>query len=139
MNLITKFALFESINRILFTQEQIDLVNNILERKDEIKEEYELMIIHRQPFTTDDYLQVNPGYHKIGCRYIDIRKIITGVDNSVITSEVAVYDVIKKEFVLFYKSGKRIDYPRENFIKIKSEDFFDQIEKVYYEIYLDVE
>ena len=138
MNLITKFALFESINRIFFTQEQIDLVNNILERKDEIKEEYELVIIHRQPFTTDDYLQVNPGYHKIGCRYIDIRKIITGVDNSVITSEVAVYDVIKKEFVLFYKSGKRI-HLRENFIKIKSEDFFDQIEKVYYEIYLDVE
>lgn len=121
MFIVTKYKVFESNN---FSDDDIRLAQEIEDKKDSIKDEYELIINHRQPF--GDTIA-----RRTGARYFDISKDISGI-----LSSVGVYDILNREFILFYAEGKYY-HTQFSYIRIKSDNFFDQLERVHYLIFIE--
>jgi hypothetical protein len=121
---IKSYKLFEA-TQVRITDEDIELCNNILSKKDEILEEFDIYIVHRQVFG-----QTNA--RNSGSKFIDLYKI----SPRGIKSSFGVYDLSKKEFILFYDGKKSLDL--NNYTIIPSKDFFDGIEMVYYKTFLDI-
>ena len=119
MFIITKYKMFESN----FSDDDIKLAEEINDRVDYIEQEYELIVKHRQPFG-------NTIARMSGSRYFDIYKKNEGLIESI-----GVYDILNREFILFYSEGKQLR--RESYLHIKSENFFDQLERVYYYTFME--
>jgi hypothetical protein len=127
---IKSYRLFESINsipQVWFTDEDIEFCNNILSKKDEILEEFDIYIVHRQEFG-------KTNARNSGSKFIDLYRILSGG----IKSSFGVYDLSKKEFILFYEGKKPLSIDKEGYTKIPSKDFFDGLEMVYYKAFLDI-
>ena len=107
------------IERICSCDELND-IHKIMYKKEIIRKEYE--------FDISDRKSQIPG---LTLPYIDIFKY----DDKVIKDfyPIGVYDIIEKEFILFDLDKRKNDKI------IKSNEFFDQIEKFYYMAYQDVE
>lgn len=116
MFITTKYKMFES----KIPQSDIDFCNNILSRKEEIVEDFDIFIQHRSPF------------EESGSKFIDLFKILPGG----LKSSFGVYDITTKQFVLFYEGDTALH--RDDYIRIPSKDFFSGLEMVYYKTYLDV-
>lgn len=116
---ITKYKVFESN----FSDDDIQLAKTIEDKKDSIKDEYELIINHRQPF--GDTIA-----RRTGAKFFDISR-----SNDPHTT-VGVYDIVNKQFTLFWSEGKAL--PFSKYLVIKSDNFFDKIEEVYYKIFIDI-
>jgi hypothetical protein len=116
MFIVTKYKVFESNN---FSDDDIRLAQEIESKKDFIENEYELVVKHRTPFKSP------------GARYFDISKDISGI-----LSSVGVYDILNREFILFYAEGKYY-HTQFSYIRIKSDNFFDQLERVHYLIFIE--
>jgi hypothetical protein len=129
MFIITKYKVFElgSYIKPWFTKEDIEFCNNILSKKKEIEKEFDISICHRQEFGLTNA-------RNTGSKFIDLYKILPDG----IKSPFGVYDLSKKEFVLFYEGKKILSIDKEGYIKITSKDFFDGLELVYYKIFLDI-
>jgi len=121
---IKSYKLFEA-TQVWFTDEDIEFCNNILSKKDEILEEFEIYITHRQDFG-------KTNARNSGSKFIDLSKILPGG----IRSSFGVYDLSKKEFILFFDGKKSLN--KEQFKYIPSKDFFDGLEMVYYKAFLDI-
>ncbi len=116
MFIVTKYKMFESE----IPQSDMDFCNNILSRKKEIAEDFDIFIQHRSPFG------------KPGSKFIDLYKILPiGLKSSF-----GVYDITTKQFVLFYEGDTSLH--SDDYIRIPSKDFFSGLEMVYYKTYLDV-
>ena len=127
---IKSYKLFESINsipQVWFTDKDIEFCNNILSKKDEILEEFDIYIVHRQEFG-------KTNARNTGSKFIDLYKILPGGNKS----SFGVYDLSKKEFILFYEGKKPLSIDKEGYTKIPSKDFFDGLEMVYYKAFLDI-
>lgn len=121
-----KFEIFESKSIVLL--DDIDkwrvIIEDIMSKSDYIKKEFDIIIIDRN--------------HSVNSKqyfpYIDLYKVTKeGDEDSSIPY--AVYDVCNKQFKLFYADGKSLK--PGNYLIIKSENFFDRLEDVYYKIYID--
>jgi hypothetical protein len=119
MFIVTKYKVFESNN---FSDDDIKLAQEIESKKDFIENEYELVVKHRQPF--GDTIA-----RRSGAKFFDISRY-----NDPHTS-VGVYDIVNREFTLFWSEGKSL--PFSKYLKIKSDTFFDQLERVYYLIFIE--
>ena len=127
MFIITSYKLFEGklIQKPWFAKSDIEFCNNILSKKDEILEEFDIYIVHRQEFGVT-------VAKNTGSKYIDLYRILSGG----IRSSFGVYDLSKKEFILFYEGKKLLS--DKSYIRIPSKDFFDGLELVYYKTFLDI-
>ena len=134
MFIITKYKMFESN----FSDDDIKLAEEINDRVDYIEQEYELIVKHRQPFGDTVRSPENgertvfgrPVTRTSGSRYFDIWKKNKGLIESI-----GVYDISNREFILFYSEGKQLR--RESYLHIKSENFFDQLERVHYYTFIE--
>ena len=119
MFIIKKYKMFESN----FSDDDIKLAEEIESKQRYIEEEFELKVEHRKPFG-DTHTKLT------GSRYFDISKKI-----GTLYSIIGVYDILEREFILFYSEGKQLTW--SNYIRIKSKNFFDELERIHYLIYIE--
>jgi hypothetical protein len=98
-----------------------------LSKRDEILEEFDIYIVHRQEFG-------KTNARNTGSKFIDLYRILSGG----IKSSFGVYDLSKKEFILFYEGKGPLSIDKEGYTIIPSKDFFDGLEMVYYKAFLDI-
>lgn len=92
-------------------------LNDILSKKDEILRKWDLEIKLRQ------------GSQRI----VDIYIMVDGEP-----SPRAIYDLQDREFILFYKDRNSKPLPASKWIRIKSDDFFDLLDRVVGYLYYDL-
>ena len=115
MFIVTKYKVFEMGRYIYkpitinFSIDDIKLAQEIENNSSNIINDYELIVRKR-----------------LQSKFFDIYK----KDSQQIP--VAAYDIIRREFILFWSEGKKLN----NYLTIKSDNFFDQIERVYYLLYV---
>jgi hypothetical protein len=124
MFIVNSFRLFE--NQLpWFTDADKDFLTYIKSQSEAVSSEFEIQISHRQPFGTTTA-------RLTGSRWLDLYRI--GSNGRRLFG---VYDLSKREFVLFYDGNRLLD--RLNYIRIPSENFFDELEKVHYIIFNDID
>ena len=134
MFIIKSYKLFEALDstpQVWFTDEDIEFCNNILSKKNEILEEFDIYLVHRQEFGVT-------VAKNTGSKYIDLYRILSGGIRGFIDAprSFGVYDLSKKEFILFYEGKKLLS--NKSYTRIPSKDFFDGLEMVYYKAFLDI-
>lgn len=131
MFIITNYKIFERFEEEFKSTIQFDnmdrwsiIIDDIMSKSDYIKKEFDIIVIDRNHSVKSK--QYFP--------YIDIYKVVKDYEEES-SIPCAVYDVCNKQFKLFYADGKSLR--SGNYLIIKSENFFDRLEDVYYKIYID--
>lgn len=109
MFITTKYKMFESN----YSEDDIRLAEEIISKKDYIENEFEIKVEHRSPF------------REPGSRFFDLFKTEENLKISI-----GVYDLVNREFILFYSEGKELK--RKDYLRIKSLNFFDGLDRVHY-------
>lgn len=118
MFIITDYKKFESNQNI----EWQNIIDDIISKSDYIKSEFDIEVVDRNKVVNSN--QYIP--------YIDLYKSELEDEKYI---PFGVYDVCNRQFKLFYSEGKELNPGK--YLVIKSDNFFDAIEDVYYKIYID--